>query len=164
MAILDLQFRNMSLSNLPQMTTSTYASQVYDGTGNQTFGLGNAVGGGLVNLQAMKAINHQDVNNLMNIMKEEKVTKQSRRLIKVIIMDPDDKVPLNNCILYTGSEKLTDLTDQELFFELDIKNLLNTHNAERIKIVDKTVKERTENLEPIKVRDLRMVVVTVASF
>lgn len=87
-----------------------------------------------------------------------------RRFVKVIIIDPDEKVPLEQCVLYSGDEKLTDLNDQELFFEIEIKALLDAHNAERIKIIDKTVKERTEVLEPIKVRDLRMVVVTVAQF
>ncbi len=88
----------------------------------------------------------------------------SRRLVKIIIIDPDDRVPLDQCILYSGEEKLTDLTDQELFFEIEIKNLLDKHNEERIKIQDKKVKERVEYLEPIKVRELKMVVVEVAKF
>lgn len=87
-----------------------------------------------------------------------------RRLVKVIIIDPDDKVPLSQCVLHSGHEHLTDLTDQELFFEIDIKTLLDAHNTGRTKIVDKTIKERREFLEPVKVRDLRMVVVTVAQF
>jgi hypothetical protein len=33
-----------------------------------------------------------------------------------------------------------------------------------VKIADKKVKDRTEYLEPAKVRDLKMTVVTVASF
>jgi hypothetical protein len=42
--------------------------------------------------------------------------------------------------------------------------MLTDHNKVRTKIIDKSVKERTEHLEPVKVRDLRMVVVTVAQF
>lgn len=66
-------------------------------------------------------------------------------------------------MLFKGEEKLTDATDQELFFELDMKDMLEKHNAKRVTVVDKKVKDRTEYLEPAKVRDLKMVVVTVAS-
>lgn len=94
----------------------------------------------------------------------EPMAKNTRRLVKVIIMDPNENIPLDKCILYSGEEKLTDLDDQELFFELDIKAMLATHNEERVKIADKKVKERVEYLEPARIRDLKMVVVTVAQF
>jgi len=92
------------------------------------------------------------------------MAKQLRRLVQVFIADPDENVPLESSLLYTGSQKLTDATDQELFFEIDIKGILEKHNDLRKTIVNKKVKERTEHLEPIKVRDLKMVVVDVASF
>lgn len=88
----------------------------------------------------------------------------SRRLVKVIIVDPNENIPLDQCILFSGEEKLTDLNDQELFFELDIKDLLTKHNEKRTKVIDKKVKERTEYLEPAKIRDLKMVVVKIAEF
>lgn len=88
----------------------------------------------------------------------------SRRLIQVFICDPDENVPLADCLLYSGEQKLTDLTDQELFFEVDIKSIIDTHNAKRTKMVNKTVKERVEHLEPARIRDLKMTVVTIASF
>lgn len=88
----------------------------------------------------------------------------TRRLVQVFIADPDENIPLEKSLLYTGSQKLTDATDQELYFEIDIKTMLEKHNAERTKIVNKKVKERTEYLEPARVRDLRMVVVNVATF
>lgn len=87
----------------------------------------------------------------------------ARRIVQVFIADPNENIPLEDCLLFKGAERLTDATDQELFFELDIKNILEIHNAKRIKVVDKKVKDRTEYLEPAKVRDLKMVVVTVAS-
>lgn len=87
----------------------------------------------------------------------------ARRVVQVFIADPNENVPLENCLLYEGEVHVTDLTDQELFFELDIKDLLIDHNIKRITFVDKKVKDRTEHLEPAKVRDLKMVVVTVAS-
>lgn len=87
-----------------------------------------------------------------------------RRLIQIFIADPDENVPLEQCLLYSGEQKLTDLTDQELFFEVDVKSLLDKHNAARVKLVNKAVKERVENLEPARVRDLKMTVVTIAQF
>lgn len=88
----------------------------------------------------------------------------SRRLVQVFIADPDENVPLTDCLLYSGDQKLTDLTDQELFFEVDIKSILDTHNAKRTGFVNKAVKERVEHLEPARIRDLKMTVVTIASF
>lgn len=88
----------------------------------------------------------------------------TRRLVQIFIADPNENVPVDQCLLYTGEQKLTDATDQELFFEIDIKSILEKHNAARVKIVDKKVKERTEYLEAVKIRDLKMVVVTVAGF
>jgi len=88
----------------------------------------------------------------------------TRRLVQVFIADPDDNVPLEQSMLHTGEQKLTDATDQELFFEIDMKTILDKHNADRVKLINKKVKERVENLEPVKIRDLRMVVVNVATF
>ncbi len=107
--------------------------------------------------------------NLLNQQNQHKggqpmATPVTRRLVQVIIVDPNDNIPLDQCLLYNGTPKLTDATDQELFYEIEIKDLLAKHNETRIKVVDKKVKERTEHLEPAKIRDLKMVVVTIASF
>jgi hypothetical protein len=88
----------------------------------------------------------------------------SRRLVQVLIVDPNENVPLEQCLLYKGEPKMTDATDQELFFEIDIKDILAKHNEKRVQIVDRKVKERTEHLEPAKIRDLKMVVVNIAAF
>lgn len=95
---------------------------------------------------------------------QEKPKMAARRLVQVFIADPNENVPLEDSLLYSGDQKLTDATDQELFFEIDIKSLLDKHNEKRVKMIDKKVKERTEHLEPAKIRDLKMVVVTVAGF
>lgn len=88
----------------------------------------------------------------------------TRRLVQVFIADPDERVPLEQSMIYSGEQKLTDLTDQELFFEVGIKSLLGLHNAKRTQIIDKSVKDRSEYLEPAKIRDLKMVVTTIAQF
>lgn len=103
----------------------------------------------------------QPAQPIPNNLKE---TFMARRIVQVFIADPNENVSLDDAILHEGEKKLTDLTDQELFFEIDIKKMLDKHNAKRVKMVDKKVKERTEYLEAAKVRDLKMVVVTVASF
>jgi len=76
----------------------------------------------------------------------------------------DERVPLEQAMIYKSEPKFTDLTDQELFFEIDIVAELKRHNLERVKLRDKTVKEREEKLEPARVRDLKMTVVDIAAF
>lgn len=104
------------------------------------------------------------------IHKDEEEDMPAKRLVKVIIVDPDEDVPVENSVLHIGSEMMTDLTDQELFFELPIKDLLEEHNAKRsdIKVKGKKKKkgddDEQEYLEPIKIRDLVMHVLTIASF
>lgn len=94
----------------------------------------------------------------------EMAEKNVSRFVRVIIVDPNENLSLEDRLVYKGEEKFTDLNDQELFFELEIKSLLSAHNEKRVKTVDKTVKERTEHLEPAKIRDLKMVVVNIATF
>lgn len=89
---------------------------------------------------------------------------ETRRIVKVYIVDPDENVPVDKCLLHEGEQKMTEATDEELFFEIDINRLLSAHNEMRVKLVDKSVKEREEHLEPARIRDLRMTVVTIAAF
>jgi len=107
-------------------------------------------------------------NNLHAIAppKQEQKTmaNPTRRVVQVYIVDPNENVPVESCMLYKGDPILTDLTDQELFFEIDIKDVLAKHNAKRVTFPDKKVKDRIEHLEPAKVRDLKMTVVTIAAF
>jgi hypothetical protein len=96
--------------------------------------------------------------------KQEIPMAATRRLVQVFIADPNENISLADSLLYSGDQKLTDATDQELFFEIDIKDILAKHNEKRAKTIDKKVKERVEYLEPAKIRDLKMVVVNVAAF
>lgn len=91
----------------------------------------------------------------------------SARIVKVFIADSNDNLPLDKRVLHTGAEQLTDLTDQELFFEVPIAELLAKHNEVRKATVDKAQAEKFGRdifLEPARIRDLKMVVVTVAQF
>lgn len=158
-----------SISNYTSASTTYVPDTIFTGIANS--GSGGSGGIGAVNnaifverrpLTFAQPDRHRQENEIKEPV--NKMANPSRRIVKVIIIDPDDRVPLDKCILYSGEEKLTDLTDQELFFEVEIKSLLDKHNTYRKTVVDKTVKERTENLDAIKIRDLRMVVVDVAKF
>jgi hypothetical protein len=96
---------------------------------------------------------------------EAKMSTTTTRLVKVFIVDPNENLPLENRLLYRGDEKITDLTDQELFFEVDIKDVLTKHNAIRVATEDKKAnKDKPVYLEPARVRDLKMQVIVLAQF
>jgi hypothetical protein len=152
----------------PRITTSTYGSSISMQQSNLL-------------QQGVAAVNHlnQKANPLRRVgvvaepdqfvfaaqaQEQKPMANPPRRLVQVFIVDPSESIPLDDCLLHRGELKLTDLTDQELFFEVDIKAILDAHNAKRTKLVDKSVKERTEHLEPARIRDLRMQIVTVATF
>lgn len=95
------------------------------------------------------------------------VMASTKRIVRVYLADVDDNIPLDKSVLFTGSEKLTDSTDQELYFEIPIMDLLTKHNAYRATVVDKKSSQRVGKdvfLEPVKIRDLKMTVVNIASF
>lgn len=100
-----------------------------------------------------------------NITKEQPMS--TARIVKVYIADPNEDLPLEKRILYSSEEKFTDLTDQELFFEAPINELLARHNEFRKTVIDKKQAEKFGRdifLEPVRIRDLKMVVVQVAQF
>jgi hypothetical protein len=153
----------MSHIELPQMASSAYASNTVDHAGMYQL----MVRREQAHPEWAAAISapFQPPFALPQTYKEiAQVAATQRRLVQIFIADPDENVPLSQCLLYSGEQKLTDLTDQELFFEVDVKARLDTHNARRTKLTNKAVKERTEHLEPARVRDLKMTVVTIATF
>ncbi len=148
----------------PQFVASNYASTVYSPS---TLGKMSAGGSWVTTSPSFQQ--HPDLDLLGRSLQGKQIhqpmsTALSRRLVQVFICDPNENVPLDKCLLYTGDQKLTDLNDQELFFEIDIKSILEKHNLVRAKTVDKKVKERVEYLEPARIRDLKMIVTTVAQF
>lgn len=99
-------------------------------------------------------------------LKEQPIVSTAR-IVKVFIADSNDNLPLEKRVLYEGEQKLTDLTDQELFFEVPIAEVLAKHNEVRKVTVDKKQAEKFGRdifLEPARIRDLKMVVVNVAQF
>lgn len=161
--------RAMATGDFPHITGSTYTSNTYV-PGINTVGV---VGWGSSGIEEdfevvtpglRRMAQHQQTVTYAKPVETEVAEKPKTRFVRVLIVDPDENIALPDRLIFSGDEKLTDLTDQELFFELDIRDLLAKHNEKRIKVVDKAVKERTQYLEPAKIRDLRMVVVNVASF
>lgn len=148
---------------MPMMATSAMASQSYSGGGGgehfedkmlRRFEMKPAFG------QARPA---DEIERIIKAGMEKQNMTITRRVVRVYISDTNENVPLENCLLFKGDEQLTDANDNELFFEIDVKGLLATHNEKRVKFVDKKVKDRTEYLEPAKVRDLKMTVVVLAT-
>lgn len=155
----------MNTTDIPQITTSNYCS-----TSGSPVAIGNldmfcmnqdVIGQG--QSLARELFNRQPIQNKTEII----MPNTNRRIVQVFIADPNDNVPLEKSVLYTGEQKLTDLNDTELFFEVPIQDLLKQHNAERVKFIDKEASKRAGKdifLDPVKIRDLKMVVVTVAQF
>lgn len=151
----------MANAEMPQMYASARASSAYVPDGGA--GLVGAGGGGdireLTRRMAMpaapiaKAPQAEDTH--MN------------RIVQIYIADTYDSIPLDKRLLYTGEPFFTDLTDQELFFTLDVNGILKKHNEYRVTVLDKRVLGRPDlagtKLEPARVRDLKMVVVTVVT-
>lgn len=149
---------------IPTLLSTNYASNSFTGD-SITFG----------NSQAQRSIQSngalqqliQRAQDMLPAPQQQEITMSAARIVKVFIADPNENIPLERRVIYTGDEKLTDLTDQELFFEVSIADLLTKHNIERIKVIDKTQASKFGRdifLEAAKIRDLKMVVVTVATF
>jgi len=104
------------------------------------------------------------IDEAQSIPKEIYMTK---RLVRVFLVDPNESVPLDSSMLYKSDEKLTDLTDQELFFEIPVQELLTKHNALRATLIDKAASKRSNKdvlLEPAKIRDLTMTVLVLETW
>lgn len=144
----------------PTITGSSYASSATSGLD----WLKAADGDGLKRIFA----NAQMGQALGGIIQQPKEPIMSNaRIVKVFIADSNENLPLASRVLHSGDEQLTDLTDQELFFEVPIAEILAKHNETRKTTVDKKQAEKFGRdifLEPARIRDLKMVVVTVAQF
>lgn len=98
---------------------------------------------------------------------EEGEVEDMRRIVQVFIADTTEDIPLEFGLLYQGEPKFTDLTDEELFFEIGMKGLLDKHNIIREETLDKKATRKSGRdvfLEPARIRDLKMVVVDIAVF
>lgn len=101
----------------------------------------------------------KSLNTAMEDQQQNNTTM--RRNVKIIIADPHPDIPLDKCVLMQTGEFVTDSSDQELFFELPITEMLKRHNELRVTVNDKEKTNRFARemkLEPARVRDLKMIV------
>ena len=152
------------MAEMPSITSSAYASSALD---TAKLFMGHA--GQLdrrIGMEPMQQIFQQAAEKLRVNQPKEQIMSTAR-IVKVFIADSNENLPLEKRVLHSGAEQLTDLTDQELFFEVPIAELLAKHNEMRKVTVDKAQAEKFGRdifLEPARIRDLKMVVVTVAQF
>lgn len=94
--------------------------------------------------------------------------KPKLRIVRVFLVDPDERVPVESRILHRSAELTTDATDQELFFDIPVNDLLKKHNELRatVKWEEKTAEGTRERmgLKEARIRDLVMSVTTIATF
>lgn len=147
------------MREMPVMMASSYHSRTMD----EGVGWANAI-----NEAGARRLGHASLQQVQReLPKNEEEQSMTTRIVQVFVADTNDNLPLKNRVLYRGDQHLTDLTDQELFYEISINEILAKHNAERVKTVDKAQSSKFGRdifLEPAKIRDLKMVVVTVATF
>lgn len=154
----------VSAREMPQMYSSTRASTAYElpDAAMAKGGVGIAVGtaGNIAEPRRMT----QPIWNAQPSPPPVKDTHMTaNRIVQIYIADTYDSIPLDKRLIYEGKSFFTDLTDQELFFALDVNGILTAHNEYRVTVRDKKIKDRVEMLEPARVRDLKMVVVTVVT-
>lgn len=150
----------MSTIDMPTMVASNYTSQAYNPFAKKL--IPNAMDISEEARKVLCGLQNQNPAKFQSTIKKD--PEPMIRIVRVVIADNNPNLPVESAILYKGEEQVTELTDQELYFEINIKELLDKHNEKRVKTVNKLVKDRTEYLEPAKIRDLKMVVVTIASF
>lgn len=168
---------------IPTIMGSTYSTTEY----NATAGVAAMAAG--INLHDMAApmaampppylrrisaghLPHEDFAHANDMPETEvflnnRIQQMATRLVRVLILDPNENLNLESRLIYAGKEQLTDLTDQELFFSLPMQELLQKHNDLRSKTVDKALSSRMGKeifLEPVRISQLKMVVVNVAAF
>jgi hypothetical protein len=84
---------------------------------------------------------------------EEHMTS-ARRIVQIYVVDPDEAVPVDRALLYQDGPRLTDATDDELRYGLNLPALLEKHNAYRVE----------SGLEPARIRDIKIEIATIAKF
>jgi hypothetical protein len=87
----------------------------------------------------------------------------SRRRVQLLIVDADPKVPTEKCIVWESDvARLTDLTDEELWFEEALNSAPGI--TEALKNHNKWRSGLAKPLEEVRFRDLQKKVVTIARF
>jgi hypothetical protein len=92
------------------------------------------------------------------------MTIQNARIVDVYICDPDVHLPVLDRLIYVETGKVTDeMDDRDLLMSLDIKGILDRHNAKRKKETIK-VDGKKQALPPIKLSQLNVQIFTRIRF
>lgn len=165
---------------LPTITSSTYAASatnlMSDSAPTVAWGQARLAGQAIpgMPLDLARRIHIGPVQHDMGIpdpveelLEELERQQMATRLIRVFVLDPNENIKLEDRMIFSGKERLTDLTDQELFFELPMGDILTKHNELRAKTMDKDRSSKMGKeiyLEPVRIRDLKMTVLNIAAF
>lgn len=155
-------------SELPDMATAHYVSNTYAGDYLGSNNVARQAWGDTLKRKSLVMPTAGAAPPLLDaidkLTKGQILTVTPRRLVQIYIADTNISVPLKEALVYSGNAIFTDLTDQELFWEIDVKAVLAKHNEARVTFRDKSIKDKDTKLEPARVRDLKMTVVEIATF
>lgn len=117
-------------------------------------------------LDAVLAKRKEPESILTQAFKEAIKNVAKARVIQVFIADNDCNIEVAKRLLYKGEQLFTDLSDQDLFYDIEIKALITKHNEYRATVLNESKSTATEKvfLKPIKVSELSMVVAVLAEF
>lgn len=90
-----------------------------------------------------------------------------KRLVQVVVVDPDKRVEDQFSVVHMGEPHVTSLADEDLLLEVDLKAALAEHNMVRKKIEDEDRSDKRNKavyLKVVKVSDLEVKVITIAKF
>ena len=74
----------------------------------------------------------------------------SKRIVSVTISDKDPNVPVKDSVLHRETGRITDVSDDQIFMEVDTLGLLKVHNEKRAKMDN----DKGGKLKPIQVENL----------
>jgi hypothetical protein len=164
----------MDLSDLPNFTASNYTTTVTRGDTGNNFNMwtGDSTDPYAVPEQFYRRFNaHKAVGAIASIgncaqPKEDPMSATNKlRVVRIFLVDPDERIPVDKRILHKTEEMITDATDQELFHGIPVADLLKDHNMLRATIEweDGEGKSKT-GIKDARIRDLVMSVTTIAQF
>lgn len=158
--------------NLPNFTASSYTTSNIP-AGSALWSSDGAVERRLAQEAFKQYANINSASAFMQQPKEISVStpvqiKSKLRVVRVFLVDTDERVPVDKRILHRSDEMTTDATDQELYFDIPVTELLKKHNAVRATVEwEEKTSEGTRTrtgLKEARIRDLTMSVTTVAQF
>jgi hypothetical protein len=152
---------NVSRYYVENMKISSFASQIHTGnTGNVSLGWTTGPTRDIVSEIEQMVISNF---NQQEEVKMSNVNKTPRRVVNIRIFDEDKGLPVENSLVYSLTDFVTEDSNEEAFREvlmnLDVASALVEHNEVRTSTVNQEVLERTGNevyLRPVKLKDLRV--------